>query len=115
MAVQDDLRRLTQLDSIFLGWSINSFGPNVNSAITSWYKGRLQQANDGTWIFRSISSDGDIVGYQLGFPGPTWSSSETPSTGITVVIQITQSIAGQPAVLVGFVFLQQQLPQGLTN
>jgi len=108
MAVPDDLRRLSQVDSIFLGWS--SFpGP-----ITSWYKGRVQQAADGSWIFRSISQDGSIVGYQLGVPGSNWSSSEAPSTGITVTISLIQQIPPTQIFLAN-VFLQQQLPQELTN
>src|SRR5262245_47395419 len=114
MAVQDDLRRLSQVDSIFLGWS---FFPG---AITSWYKGRVQQAADGTWIFRSISQDGSIVGYQLGVPGSNWSSNETPSTGIIVTISIIQTIVVpvQPPIPpielpLGRAILQQQLPQEL--
>src|SRR5262249_4598795 len=63
MAVPDDLRRLSQIDSIFLGWS--AFGST--GSVTSWYKGRVQQAADGGWIFRSISQDGSVIGYQLGF------------------------------------------------
>ena len=53
MAVQDDLRRLTQLDSIFLGWATY----NVGATVVVWYKGRLLQANDATWLFRSISGE----------------------------------------------------------
>jgi hypothetical protein len=118
MAVQDDLRRLSQLDSIFLAWSISAGG----NPVTSWYKGRVQQAADGAWIFRSISQDGSVVGYQLGFPTANWSSSETPSTGITVNISLIQTIIVpvQPPIppiqtLLGNVILQQQLPPELTN
>jgi hypothetical protein len=119
MAVQDDLRRLSQMDSIFLGWSASSSNPAPlppGGSITSWYKGRVQQAADGSWIFRSISQDGSVVGYQLGSPLPSWSSDEQPSTGIRVFIPVTQVI---PALGTTFnlatVSLQQQLPQELTN
>jgi hypothetical protein len=117
MTVQDDLRRLSQMDSIFLGYSGANFSP-----VTSWYKGRVQQAGDGTWIFRSISQDGSVVGYQLGFPGNNWSSDEQPSTGIRVFIQVTQTIVVpiQPPIPpiqlnIATVLLQQQLPNEMTN
>jgi hypothetical protein len=113
MTVQDDLRRLSQLDSIYLG-------NGQAGAVTSWFKGRLQQANDGSWIFRSISSDGTVVGFQLGPANQSWTSSESPSTGITVTISVTISITipepvPPPQVTVATVYLQQQLPQELTN
>jgi hypothetical protein len=106
MAVQDDVRRLSQLDSIYLGESING----VAAPITSWHKGRLQQANDGTWVFRSSSSDGAVVGFQLGPISPQWISTEAPSSGIQVTIPMTTM--GAP---IGSVYLQQQLPTELTN
>src|SRR5215469_786139 len=121
MAVQDDLRRLSHLDSIYLGTSLNPADVTSrlqSGSITSWYKGRLQQANDGSWIFRSISSDGTVVGFQLGPPTANWTSNETPATGITVQIQIKQSFAvpnGSITLFIGAVFLQQQLPQEMTN
>jgi hypothetical protein len=52
MAVQDDVRRLSQLDSIYLGYNTQG----MTNSVTGWHKGRLQQANDGTWIFRSSAS-----------------------------------------------------------
>src|SRR6516162_3571903 len=88
MTVQDDLRRMSQLDSIYLGTSHNTNPGSTTTSVTSWCKGRLQQANDGNWLFRSISSDGTIVGVQLGSPNQAWTSNETPSTGITVTIPI---------------------------
>ena len=112
MALQDDLRRLSELDSIYLGTSLRSFPAG---AVTSWYKGRLQQANDGSWIFRSISSDGTVVGFQLGPANQGWASSETPSTGIVVTIPITVYIPPESYLKFACIFLQQQLPQELTN
>ena len=112
MAVQDDLRRLTQLDSILLGWATY----NVGATVVVWYKGRLLQANDATWLFRSISGDGTIVGFQLGGQGQNWTSSENPGTGIIVQIPISiPQPAPTPALLVAMASLQQELPQGLTN
>ena len=114
MALQDDLRRLSELDSIYLGTSLRSFPAG---AVTSWYKGRLQQANDGSWIFRSISSDGTVVGFQLGLADQnSWTSAESPSLGITVKIVISASPSAPPSYIAfAIVYLQQQLPQELTN
>ncbi len=116
MAVQDDVRRLSQIDSIYLGIQIQN---SLASSFTTWFKGRLQQAGDGAWIMRSVSSDGTVSGFQLGFVGPNWQSSEFPNTGITVTIQITQqvSVPNVPPVqlLIGFVYLQQQLAPELTS
>jgi len=121
MAVLDDLRRLSQLDSIYLGYQVTNYlGPQLPGfpAVTSWYKGRLQQANDGSWIFRSISGDGTVCGFQLGGIQANWQSSETPTSGIQVSIPTNLSVpAGIAFTLVstGSVLLQQQLPQELTN
>jgi hypothetical protein len=115
MAVEDDLRRLTQVDSIYLGYSVVlSFG----QSITSWFKGRLQQANDGSWIVRSVSTDGAVSGFQLGPVQQNWQSTETPNTGITVSIPINLNVPQQVnpiQITTGSIVLQQQLPQELTN
>jgi hypothetical protein len=116
MAVEDDLIRLSQMDSIYFGFGV---GVDPTSSVIGWYKGRLQQANDGSWIFRSISADGTVCGFQLGAVTTNWQSSETPVTGVVVTIQIvsTQQLAGQPPVVTPFAgaVLQQQLPQELTG
>jgi hypothetical protein len=97
MTVQDDLHRLGQLDGIYLGWSVLNTTDLANAPplVTIRYKGKLQQANDGNWIFRSISADGTVVGFQLGPVSPSWTSNENPA--------------------VATVYLQQQLPQEMTN
>ena len=113
MAVPDDLRRLSQVDSIFLGWSAFA----STGSVTSWYKGRVQQAADGGWIFRSISQDGSVVGYQLGPPASNWSSDETPAIGVRVFIPIIQTLQTNPPLQlnIAMVLLQQQLAQELIN
>jgi hypothetical protein len=108
MAVLDDVRRLSQLDVMFLG---SQFLAGAGIA-TTWYKGRLQQANDGNWVFRSVSADGTIAGFQLGPVGADWSSSESPGAGIAVRIPFTLNAPG--AQLGMTLFLQQVLPQELT-
>ena len=119
MAVLDDVRRLSQMDSIFLGQGSGQTSLAGGShGYTVWYKGRLQQANDGGWIFRSISSDGTVVGFQLGPVDTFWSSNEAPGTGIVVQILTTTILPAPPAQGGAFPFtvlvlLQQQLPQEL--
>jgi len=108
MAVSDDVRSLSQLDFIFLGQQMGLTG----SGQTTWYKGRLQQANDGTWIFRSISLDGTVVGVQLGPIAGSWTSSESVGTGIQV--QVPVATAGLGGLLVITFILAQSLPQELT-
>jgi hypothetical protein len=124
MSIQDDVRRLTQEASIYLGHKFRGqnegrTGEFLITPFAIWYKGRLQQANDGNYIFRSISSDGTIVAFQLGpLDSETWTSTEDVHTGL--VVQITQVIAGSwPIGGVGAVDqklsleirLSQQLPQ----
>jgi len=117
MAVQDDLRRLTQVDSIYLGYTVQNY---EGSPFTSWFKGRLQQANDGSWIVRSVSTDGAVSGFQLGQVWQNWQSTEAPNTGITVSIPIMLSIpittpTAPLPIMAGMINLCQQLPQELTN
>ena len=114
MAVLDDLRRLSELDSIYLGYQVTNYAaPAVFNLVASWYKGRLQQANDGSWIFRSISTDGTVCGFQLASIETNWQSNETPTSGIQVIIPMNLSTPpGQPAELIftGSIVLQQELP-----
>jgi len=111
MAVIDDVRRLSQLDFLFLGQQFAN--SQLGTQQTTWYKGRLQQANDGAWIFRSISADGTVVGVQLGSVTGSWTSSESVGGGIQVQVPVS------PGLGAGFVFtitliLTQSLPQELT-
>jgi|SoiMethySBSTD1v2_1073268.scaffolds.fasta_scaffold264214_2 hypothetical protein len=110
MAVQDDIRRLSeQRVNIYLG--LNLFG-----ACMAWHEGRLQQANDGSWIFRSSSRDGSIVAFTLGGPTQNWTSEESPTEGLTVFWPFTAVVSPQNiTVTVGQMQLRQQLPQGVTN
>jgi hypothetical protein len=109
MAVIDDVRRLMQLDFLFLGLAYSGPGSPGGTVVTVWHKGRIQQANDGSFIFRSISQDGTVVGVQLGpvLPG-LWFSQESVSGGIQVQI----SVNGTPLSLA--IQLWQSLPQELT-
>src|ERR1700716_3723239 len=116
--MQDDVRRLTQMPSIYLSQGFIGTDQSVPRHLflppySFWLKGRLQQANDGNWIFRSISLDGTVVGFQLGPVNSAWNSSETPNAGL--IVQFMLQIPATPTNLnYGSVFLQQQLPQELT-
>jgi hypothetical protein len=113
MAVSDDLRRLSQMDGIYVGYVVQTYSP-----FTGWFKGRLQQANDGNWIVRSSSQDGGVIGFQLGQVRPDWSSSESPNSGIMVSVPLVLNTTigtQQQQISIGSVYLQQQLPLELTN
>jgi len=77
-----------------------------------WHKGRVQQANDGSFIFRSISQDGTVVGVQLGQVAGNWNSSETVAGGINVEILV--SVGNLPGGVDLRIIVAQSLPQELT-
>src|SRR5437016_4384101 len=105
MAVEDALRRLSQMDSIFLAQSFVFQGAPTSIPFKSWHKGRVLQANDGSWVFRSISMDGTIVGFELGTLNASWTSSETPSTGI--VVHISMPLGTPDMTAIGLVLVVQ--------
>jgi hypothetical protein len=106
--VEDHLRRLSEMDTIYLGWTL---GYNLLEGFTVWHEGRLQQSNDGSWLFRSSSSDGSIVAFQLSVNPQGWKSTDTPREGIEVSFPCLTGGTTR----VGFVHLRQQLPQPVTN
>jgi len=77
-----------------------------------WHKGRVQQANDGSFIFRSISQDGTVVGVQLGQVAGNWNSSETVAGGINVEILVSEG--NLPGGVDLRIIVAQSLPQELT-
>ena len=119
------------MDGIYLGWSVLNTTDLANAPplVTIRYKGKLQQANDGNWIFRSISADGTVVGFQLDPVSPSWTSNENPATGTSVTFPISvmmlqpvqapgpggAAVGAYIPVVVATVYLQQQLPQEMTN
>lgn len=80
MAVVDDLKRLADLDVVYLTQSFVAFEgwPRVV------YRGRLRQSLGGEWLFFASTDQNGVLGFGLGLPTGTWSSSETPRTGIRV-------------------------------
>jgi hypothetical protein len=121
MAIQDDVRRLSQVASIYLAHRFigtDQSGPaqQIVVPLAVWYKGRLQQANDGTWIFRSISMDGTIEGFQLGSIDSDWTSTEDIHSGLIVRIQrlvLGSSAPNTPSQVSIEIRLAEQLPQGI--
>ena len=88
-----------------LGWRVQGW--------SSWYKGRLRQANDGNWFFRSVSSDGAFVGFELGSL-----SSNVQSNGNFNYVSVggDDTVLGQPFPMnFATLLLRQNLPQGLAN
>jgi hypothetical protein len=85
MAVQDDLKRLAAEDILYLShsWSV-SFTPPGPTAF--WYRGRLRQASDGSWVFQTFTGEEGVYGITMGSVGNNWSSSESPTTGLVVTI-----------------------------
>lgn len=125
MAVEDDLRRLSQLDAVFLSFSYQPYynQDQIIVPFRPWFKGRLQQANDGSWVFRSISQDGTVVGFELGPTSGTpgrLTSSESPGAGIEVRIAYNvvppQALPGMPQLAGASLVIEiaQELPQHLT-
>jgi len=86
--VEDHLRRLRELRTIYLGSSLGVTLPG-QAVPTFWYEGRLEQSNDGTWIFRSSSSDGSIVAFTLGrLTDHQWSSEDLPREALTCFFKL---------------------------
>ena len=85
MAVSDDLNRLAAKDVVYLSRTILLGGGGP----TEVFRGRLRQALNGNWVFNASTGQNGVVGFDLGHhPGrmSSWSSSESPTTGIQVFI-----------------------------
>ena len=85
MAVSDDLNRLAAQDVVYLTRTI-LLG---SGGATEVFRGRLRQALNGNWVFDASTGQNGVVGFDLGHhPGrmSSWSSSESPTTGIQVFI-----------------------------
>lgn len=93
MAVQDDLKRLAGEDILYLShsWSLL---PTPFGSATFWYRGRLRQASDASWVFQTFTGIEGVYGITLGDAGTNWSSSEIPASGLVITItnQFSQSL-----------------------
>jgi hypothetical protein len=84
MAVSDDMNRLAAEDVVYLTRTILLGGGGP----TEVFRGRLRQALNGNWVFNASTGQNGVVGFDLGHPGrmSSWSSSESPTTGVQVFI-----------------------------
>jgi hypothetical protein len=90
MAVLDDLRRLAAEDIVYHSYSLSE-NSGVAGPTVFWYRGRLRQASDGSWVFQTFTGGEGAYGITMGGVGSNWSSSESPSSGL--VITITNSFS----------------------
>ncbi len=100
MAVTDDLNRLAAQDVVYLTkMSILPAGLAPSSSgiagATEVFRGRLRQALNGDWVFNASAGQNGVVGFMLGTTGQnSWSSSETPATGLQITITFGPGMAG---------------------
>jgi len=91
MAVSDDLNRLAAQDVVYLTRTLST---GQSPASTDVFRGRLRQALNGDWVFNASTGQNGVVGFVLGSVGPSWTSSESPATGIevTITFQVVPSV-----------------------
>jgi hypothetical protein len=92
MAVIDDVRKLAELDVVYL----TSAPPGIFPQVV--YRGRLHQALDGNWVFNTFTGPNGVMGLALGGVGAAWASQETPNQGIIVTIAYPQPGGGSVVV-----------------
>ena len=81
MALSDDLNRLAAEDVVYLRKAVPGGPAEV-------FRGRLRQAGNGNWLFKTSTGQNGVIGFELGQVGAmsNWSSSESPNAGIQVFI-----------------------------
>jgi hypothetical protein len=96
MAVRDDMVRLAALDVVYLQRYVAG---SEGSVVIEWFRGRLRQALDGTWVFNTFAGHNGVVGIELGLVGTNWTSDESPDVGIQVDIIYTIMMGNVPTYL----------------
>src|SRR5437660_2525951 len=94
MALTDDLNKLAAQDVVYLTRTSTLIVPGLGAGpavtgSTEVFRGRMRQALNGNWVFNASTGQNGVVGFDLGHhPGrmSSWSSSESPTTGIQVFI-----------------------------
>jgi len=90
MAVIDDLKKLAELDVVYLTrWFVGA-----GSSPMEAFRGRLRQALNGAWVFTTFTGANGVVGFDLGMFQNGWNSAESPSGGLSV--QVPCPSAGTP-------------------
>jgi len=100
MALTDDLNKLAAQDVVYLTRTSTLIvpglgaGPAVNGS-TEVFRGRLRQALNGDWVFNASTGQNGVVGFILGAVGgqSSWSSSESPATGLQITVTFAFPIA----------------------
>jgi hypothetical protein len=82
MAVIDDLNRLAGQDVVYLTRSLS--GSSTGSAEV--FRGRLREALSGDWVFITSTGQNGVAGIFLGPQLPSWTSSESPESGLQINI-----------------------------
>jgi hypothetical protein len=95
-----------------------------------WYKGQVQMANWGSWIFRSMDPSDAIVAIELGIPDTTWyffdpavmgggggggrGGAGYDPPGLSVTIEILKTLPGSTeAQVVQEIRVTDKLPAGV--
>jgi len=113
VALTDDLNKLAAQDVVYLTRTTSLSFPGfpagtLAAGTTEVSRGRLRQALNGDWVFNASTGQNGVVGFVLGKAAedqtswPSWSSSESPATGVQITIIRTWPIAqmqpgGQPS------------------
>lgn len=97
MALADDLNKLGAQEVVYLTRTFE--GPAAGGGLTGSrevFRGRLRQALNGDWVFNASTGQNGVVGFVLGgVDQNSWTSSESPATGLQITIDFEWSIAGQ--------------------
>jgi hypothetical protein len=94
--VADDMARLAALDVVYLKRYVAG---DENSVVSEWFRGRLRQALDGTWVFNTFAGQNGVVGVELGLVGTNWLSLTFPGAAIRVDIEYTIRMDNVPTYL----------------
>jgi hypothetical protein len=109
MAVSDDLNRLAAQDVVYLR-------RYMAGGVAEVFRGRLRQALNGEWVFNAFTGQNGVVGFILGLPqSQTWTSSESPSSGIQVTISLPVYSAPNLSPLVEYIVLTTVIPPEFTE
>jgi hypothetical protein len=81
VAVGDDRNRLAAQDVVFLTRALSA-AASESRAVTEVFRGKLRQAPNGDWVFTASTDQNGVVGFVLGSVAPSWTSSESSTTGI---------------------------------
>jgi hypothetical protein len=91
LALADVMARLAALDVAYL----KRYGGEYDVSPVEWFRGRLRQALDGTWVFNTFAGQNGVVGVELGLVDTNWWSNTLPSdAAIEVHIDYTRIFGG---------------------